>query len=162
MRVPFAGFKGDYQSIQVDRCRRRTASPGWPSGAAPCFVNQPAGATYTLQGDDVPFFLVHFDHQARRLVMEIRDAATGQPVHPVFHDAFEDDYLPRNAAPRRLLRLRLGRHPPAQQRQPAARPRRCRTASTSIVVKALKALGDPNNPAHWETWTSPVVTLDRP
>jgi minor extracellular serine protease Vpr len=31
-----------------------------------------------------------------------------------------------------------------------------------ITIRALKALGDPNNPAHWETWTSPVVTIDRP
>jgi hypothetical protein len=31
-----------------------------------------------------------------------------------------------------------------------------------IKVSVLKALGDDNNPAHWETWTSPVITLDRP
>ncbi len=31
-----------------------------------------------------------------------------------------------------------------------------------IVVKALKARGDPSNPAHWETWTSPTITIDRP
>ncbi len=31
-----------------------------------------------------------------------------------------------------------------------------------LVLKVLKALGDANNPAHWESWTSPVVTLDRP
>jgi hypothetical protein len=31
-----------------------------------------------------------------------------------------------------------------------------------MTVSVLKALGDENNPADWETWTSPVVTLDRP
>jgi minor extracellular serine protease Vpr len=31
-----------------------------------------------------------------------------------------------------------------------------------IKVSVLKALGDPNDPAHWETWTSPVVTIARP
>ena len=40
--------------------------------------------------------------------------------------------------------------------------RSCRTAQYKIVVKALKALGDPGNPAHWETWTSPTITIDRP
>ena len=31
-----------------------------------------------------------------------------------------------------------------------------------IKLRALRALGDPGNEAHWDTWTSPVVTLDRP
>ena len=31
-----------------------------------------------------------------------------------------------------------------------------------IVITVLKALGDENNPAHVETWTSPVITLARP
>ncbi len=31
-----------------------------------------------------------------------------------------------------------------------------------VVMKALKALGDAANPAHWETWTSPMVTVARP
>jgi hypothetical protein len=34
--------------------------------------------------------------------------------------------------------------------------------SYEIVVKALKALGDPGNPAHWETRTSPTITIGRP
>jgi hypothetical protein len=31
-----------------------------------------------------------------------------------------------------------------------------------VMLSVLKALGDPDNPAHWETWTSPVITIDRP
>ena len=34
--------------------------------------------------------------------------------------------------------------------------------SYKIVVKALKAGGDPKNPAHWETWTTPTIKIDRP
>ena len=30
------------------------------------------------------------------------------------------------------------------------------------VISVLKALGDDNNPDHWETWTSPIITIDRP
>ena len=31
-----------------------------------------------------------------------------------------------------------------------------------VKLSALKALGDPTNPAHWDTWTSPAFTIDRP
>ena len=31
-----------------------------------------------------------------------------------------------------------------------------------VKVSVLKALGDANNPAHWETWTSPAITIVRP
>jgi minor extracellular serine protease Vpr len=31
-----------------------------------------------------------------------------------------------------------------------------------IEVRILKALGDPANPDHWESWTSPVITVARP
>ena len=31
-----------------------------------------------------------------------------------------------------------------------------------VKVSVLKALGDENNPAHWETWTSNVITIARP
>jgi minor extracellular serine protease Vpr len=31
-----------------------------------------------------------------------------------------------------------------------------------LTLSVLKALGDPDNPAHWETWTSPAFAIDRP
>jgi len=31
-----------------------------------------------------------------------------------------------------------------------------------VVISVLKPLGDDNNPAHWETWTSPVFSIERP
>ena len=31
-----------------------------------------------------------------------------------------------------------------------------------VTISVLKALGNPKNAADWETWTSPVLTLDRP
>ena len=34
--------------------------------------------------------------------------------------------------------------------------------SYKVNVRALKALGNPANPAHWQVWTSPVVTIARP
>ena len=31
-----------------------------------------------------------------------------------------------------------------------------------VNVRALKANGVASDPAHWQVWTSPVVTIDRP
>ena len=160
MRVPFAGFKGDYQALQV-LTPTANGFPWLAKRTGGVFTKQPAGATYTLQGDDVPFILVHLDHQARRLVMEVRDAATGEPVHPFFHDAFADDYLPRNATPGGFFAIawdgtRL--HSEGNHRKAKEVP----DGRYVIVLEVLKALGDPEDPAHRESWVSPVITLDRP
>ena len=160
VRVPYAGFKGDYQSIQAI-VPTVNNYPWLAKLSAGTYTNQPGGATYTMQGDDIPFFLIHFDHQVQRLEMEIRSAADGQPIHPVFHNLHEEDFLPRNSAATTFFsfpwdgtrlhsnggKLKVKEVPDGQY---------------VVVVKALKALGDANNPAHWETWTSPVVTIDRP
>jgi subtilisin family serine protease len=162
VRVPYAGFKGDYQSIQAI-VPTVNNFPWLAKLVGTSFVNQPAGATYTLQGGDIPYFVIHFDHQVRRLEFEVVDAATGQPVHPVFHNFEEDDYLPRNSGAATFFSFpwdgtRLHSNGNGNYPKTKVVP----DGSYRIVVKALKALGDANNPAHWETWTSPVVTLDRP
>ena len=160
VRVPYAGLKGDYQSIQAI-VPTVNNFPWLAKLVAGSLVNQPSGATYTLQGDDLPQLVIHFDHQVRRLEMEVRHAATGQPVHPVFHNILEDDYLPRNSGAATFFsfpwdgtRIHSNGNKPKFKDVP--------DGDYIVVVKALKALGDANNPAHWETWTSPVVTLDRP
>jgi hypothetical protein len=151
-RVPFAGFKGDYQSIQV-LAPTANGFPWLAKLTEKGFENQPSGATYTLVGNDVPFFLVHLDHQVRRLRAEVVDADTGK----AWHRAEDDQFIPRNAsaagffsipwdgitfAGRRLFAVPNGRY--------------------VVVLSALKALGDETNPAHTETWTSPVITIARP
>jgi subtilisin family serine protease len=161
LRVPFAGFKGDYQAIQA----LKPTANGFPWLAkvvGTSYVNQPAGATYTLQGGDQPYILLHLDHQVRRLQLDVRDAATGQPVHPVFHYAEDDEYLPRNSTATGFFAFpwdgtRLHSNGVAK-----LKTKEVPNGQYVIVLKVLKALGDENNPAHWETWTSPVITLARP
>ena len=160
LRVPYAGLKGDYQSIQV-LVPTANGFPWLAKLAAGSFVNQPAGATYTLQGDDIPYFIVHLEHQSRRIDAEIRDAWTGQPVHPVFHHAFELEYVGRSSTATSFFNLtwdgtRL------HSNGGKGKTKEVPDGQYVVVLKVLKALGDENNPAHWETWTSPVITLDRP
>ena len=156
VRVPYAGIKGDYQSIQAI-VPTANNYPWLAKLSGGTFTNQPAGATYTLVGDDIPYFLIHFDHQVERLEFEIRSAATNLPIHPS-HSNFEvDEFLPRNSTATAFFSFfwdgtRLNGN--AIKTVP--------DGQYVIVVKALKALGKKNNPAHWESWTSPVVTIDRP
>jgi subtilisin family serine protease len=152
-RVPYAGFKGDYQSLSV-----LTPTPAgypWLAKLTPAgqFVNQPEGATYTFEGTEFPFILVHFDHQSYRMRLTVQDEATGQ----LLGRAVYDEYLPRNSGPTGFfgyawdgsVETGLGFVP-----VPDGRYR--------LIMTVLKALGDNDNPAHYETWTSPVITVARP
>lgn len=163
VRVPYAGLKGDYQSIQAI-VPTPAGYPWLAKQPTPgTFTNQPGGATYTLQGGDIPYFVIHFDHQVQKLEMEVRHAATGQPIHPVFSNILEDDYLPRNSGPTTFFAFPWdGTRLHSNGNGNFPKFKEVPDGDYIVVVKALKALGDANNPAHWETWTSPVVTLDRP
>ncbi|MEW6086194.1 MAG: S8 family serine peptidase [Chloroflexota bacterium] len=158
-RVPFAGFVGDYQGIQM-----LTPTPfnfpalGWtPDGTNFGFASP--GDTFTMQGFDVPYILIHFDHQVQVFQVEIRKS-NGQRVHPVFSDIFYEEYLPRNSTSTGFFAFawdgtRL--HNNGNDKVKVVPD-----GEYYFIVKALKANGDANNPAHWETWTSPVMNIDRP
>jgi subtilisin family serine protease len=153
LRVPYAGFKGDYQSIQV---LVPTAS-GFPLLAkrtATGFLPQPAtGATYTLQSGDIPYVLVHLEHQSRELRMEIFDADTGK----AWHRAFSQNYVGRNNSATGAFAL-------AWDGSTFNGSKTLQVPNGRYVIKmtVIKALGDEANPAHVETWTSPVITIARP
>lgn len=160
-RVPYAGFVGDYQSIQV-LAPTPNGFPWLTKVIDGFYTNQPDGATYSMVGEDIAFFLIHLDHQSRRLQMRILDANTGKPVHPVFDKFVDEEYLPRNSTSTSFFVF-------------AWDGTRIHNASGSkdlyklvpdgdyvVELLVLKALGDETNPAHWESWTSPVITIDRP
>jgi minor extracellular serine protease Vpr len=159
LSVPFAGIKGDYQSIQV----MTSGGNGFPWLAKVIganYVNQPSGASYTLVGNDVPFLLIHLDHQSTRLQVEVRYASNGQLVHPVFFYAIDEEFLPRNATTTGFFAFPWdGRR---QHNNGNDKTKEVPNGQYRLTVKVLKALGDPNNPAHTETFVSPVITLARP
>jgi minor extracellular serine protease Vpr len=151
-RVPYAGFKGDYQSIQV----LVPTAAGYPWLAKLVeddLVNQDDGTgTFTMEDDDVPYFVVHLDHQSRRLRLKITHVATGLS----WFRALQEDYLPRNSTPTGFFVLPWdgtitigGRAIPVPNGQ------------YQMTMTVLKALGDESNPAHVETWESPTFTITR-
>jgi len=152
-RVPFAGYIGDYQAKQV--VGRQFGLPFITDSGLN--VIYPDGWAFTMVGDDVPFFAINFLHQARTVRMEIVDANSGKS----WHQAFQLDYLERNASTSTVYLFpwdgttstgngngtKLYEVPNGQYR---------------AILSVLKPLGDANNPAHWETWTSPVMAVARP
>jgi hypothetical protein len=172
-RVPFAGLKGDYQSI-VAMPTVDLGPLGLPGFSFPCIgadlgggsfglLPNGVGGTWGLTGpDDIPNVLIHFDHQSRRMDIDVVNV-NGSKVHPVFSTEHVEEFLPRNststgffAFPWNGTRMHDNGNGTADHRKVVP------DGDYKLVVKVLKALGDPNNPAHFETWTSPTITIDRP
>ena len=151
-RVPFAGFVGDYQSI-VSMPPTGYGFPWLAQLSGGSYSNMSAGGTFTMVGDDVPYILLHLEHQVRRLIMDVYDADTAKSMHR----AYDFEYLGRNSTATGFFAYSWDGHtslPGHDFVLPDGR--------YVIRVKVLKALGNPANPAHWEKWTSPVITIDRP
>jgi subtilisin family serine protease len=157
-RVPFAGFKGDYQSTQV-LTPTALGFPWLAQVVGSSYVNRNAtGATYTMVGSDIPYFLMHLDHLSRRIRLEAFDAKTGKAWHRVSDDA----YVTRNSAPGSFFAFTWNGTTFTGKGKNASQWYQVPNGRYIVKVSVLKALGDENNPAHWETWTSAVITIARP
>jgi hypothetical protein len=151
VRVPYAGFTGDYQSIQV---LTPTANqfPWLAKVVGGSLIKQPNGAAYTLQGNDIPLFLFHLDHESRLLRLTV-EATSGKD----WHRALQLDYLPRNSAATSFFGLTWDGTTSAGPKSYVVPNGQYR-----VTMTLVKALGDENNPSDVETWTSPVFTIARP
>ena len=152
-RVPFAGFVGDYQGIQV----LAPTAYGFPwlsvlYGGSYYKLTDPTDWTFTMQGSDVPYLILHLDHQSRLFRVEIFDQK-GR----AWHRAYDEDYMPRNTSATGFFAFSLD--------GTTFNGNRINTLPDGTYyakISVLKALGDSANPAHWETWTSPMFVIDRP
>jgi minor extracellular serine protease Vpr len=151
-RVPYGGIKGDYQAKQVlvptaNAFPRmgRTANGTTFSFVAP-------GASFTMQGLDQPNLLVHQDHHSRRFRVEIF-AENGTP----WHRAYDDEYRSRNSTSTGFFAYPLDGFTVAGKKV-----YELPNGSYYATLSVLKANGDSSNPAHWETWTSPLFVIARP
>jgi subtilisin family serine protease len=152
LRVPYAGFIGDYQSIQV----MAPTDYGFPwlavlYAGSYYQVGGPADWVYTMVGDDIPFFLVHLDHASRLLNIDIYDEA-GKLVGAVS----TEEYLPRNSTD-------IGFFTWAWDGV-VTRGKKVITVPNgnySARFSVLKALGHAFDPADWETWNSPLMAIQR-
>jgi hypothetical protein len=158
MSVPYAGMKGDYQTYQV----LTPTANGFPWLAklegGTTYTNQPGGASYTLSSGDIPYFLMHLDHLSREIKLEAFDAVTGKAWNKVS----DDPYFTRSSTPGGFFAFAWDG---VTFKGAADRPRQVAPVPNGqyiVKVSVLKALGDSSNPAHWESWTSPIITIARP
>ncbi|CAL9438238.1 hypothetical protein SUDANB121_02205 [Nocardiopsis dassonvillei] len=171
-RVPYAAYNGNYQEIpalapteyglpwltSITDC---DAFSGLECASGGSFENRPEGHTYTLEWvdglPDAPYVIAHFDHHVTRLEMVIINERTGRPVHPRNNIALSVDHVGRNATPTSFHSYVWdGTYVDAH-----GRVKHVKNGGYRLELRALKALGDESNPDHWETWTSPVITIDR-
>lgn len=159
-RVPFAGMKGDYQSTQV----LTPTANGFPwlaqlNAAGTSYFNRNAtGATYTMAGGDIPYFLMHLDHLSRRIRLEAFDAVSGKSWNRVS----DDQYVTRSSTPGGFFAFTWDGTTFTGKGKNASQWHTVPNGQYVVKVSVLKALGDESNPAHWETWTSSVITIARP
>jgi subtilisin family serine protease len=157
-RVPFSGFKGDYQSTQV-LTPTANGFPWLASLAGGTYTNRNAtGWTYSMVGGDIPYFLMHLDHHSRRIRLEAFDAVTGQSWFRVS----DDEYVTRSATPGGFFAFTWDGTTFTGKGRNASQLYTVPNGTYVVRVSVLKALGDESNPAHWETWTSNVITIARP
>ena len=154
LRVPYTGYNGDYQAI-VALTPTANGFPWLAQIVGPNFVNRPAGATYTLVGDDIPFILLHLDHQVRRLTMEVFNVATGASAG----FATLEEFLPRNSTATSFFAFTWDG---TTISGPGGSPQPVPDGQYRIDLSLLKALGNPSNPAHVEGWPSPQIGINRP
>jgi minor extracellular serine protease Vpr len=149
-RVPYAGFKGDYQSILV---LNPAASPFGNPILRPSLTFGPSvPVKFNPDVGEVAWFLVHLDHQVRLLRMTVKDAHTGKN----WYRALELEYVGRNSTPTAFFALPWDGIT-TMGNQSVVVP----NGDYIVILEVLKALGDSSNPNHWESWTSPVITIDR-
>ena len=170
LRVPYVGFKGDYQSLPV----LTGASCGLPAvfklnaaASDACLGGgvqrlAGAGASFSLQGADIPIVLYHLNHQVRKLNIQVFNA-NGSPVHPVFNYATQLEFLPRNSTATSFFEFDWDGTRSHDSGGGNGDHRKAVPNGTYILkLSVLKALGNEGNPADWETFSSPPIRLARP
>ncbi len=166
LRVPAAGFRGDYLGVQV-LVPTANEFPWLAKLSGGFYTRQAEGAIFTMTAGDTPYVLAHFRHQSRRYELTLLDAATGQPVVKKGPNEYRsllmfEDYLPRNSTATSFFAFPWdGRIDQVNKNGKVVR-RGLPEGQYKLQLRVLKALGTAGNAAHWETWTSPMFIVDQP
>jgi minor extracellular serine protease Vpr len=164
-RVPYAGFKGDYQSIEVlnaPMLAKLTACSGILRGSE-CFAT--STGTYAAPGNDpftfapglgeTPFFKMVLNHQARNITVDIYKASNDKWVGT----GLSLDYLARSGTPTAFFAFMWDGKTKKGQGQSLGNAGPVADGTYYAKLTLTKALGTKQQV---ETWTSPNFVIDRP
>lgn len=162
LRVPFAGFAGDYQALTV--LEPNPYGLPWLSYLEGENFNQIAeeGHVFTMEDDDIPYVLAHLHHQSDSLTIDLYNARTGRPVHNIWRTGIEEELLPRNATSTGFFAWEWDGKRVDNNGPLSWLLREVPDGDYYFVVTIEKALGDPEVAEHVESWESPTFTVDRP
>jgi len=171
LRVPYAGFAGNYQSVQVlgdvaigsdlyDFPLYEDGNTGTDyeaSQTAP-LIKYTFGTTTAADGSTInsaPSVLVNFAQQSRRVTFELLD----EPGN-VVSTLETDNYFIRNAS--NVYSGGTSAFYTFGWDGTLADGTKAPNGNYKLRVRVLKALGNENNPADTETYTSPLFAVARP
>jgi len=99
--------------------------------------------------------LLHIDQQFQQLQMQVPDSVTGKNWHYIDNEK----YSPRNSTSTGFFDFAWdGTTYTPTGKKAFAVP----NGSYIINIRTLKALGNPDNAADWQTWSTPVFNIARP
>ncbi len=155
--MPYAGFKGDYQSIQV---LTPVTGKGYPwlsrqSGATLVQV-PPASSVFTFADPfSMPHFTMHFDHPARSLAIDVYNASNDKWMGT----AIVSDYLSRNSTSTAISDFPWDGTAKKGQGNSYGNAGPVPNGTYYAKLTLTKALGTKTDV---ETWTSPTFVINRP
>ena len=157
--VPFAGLSGDYQALPVlDDQGMGLPAMGVSDGADGVLLAPEGEHTYTMQNGDIPYLVYHFGYPVDRLEITaytVKGGGKARPVNPSVGLIDAADHLGRSPQPEVY----------GWDGSYALKNQKTKTVKNGeyiLEMRVLKPLGDPENPDHWETFTSPQFTIDDP
>jgi hypothetical protein len=173
LSVPYAGFTGDYQSIQVlapAACSfpgvfksggQTQCTVGPPAVNLPNWTRQAAGATYNVEArEDRPVVLYHLGHQSQRV--EIRAVnASGQEFLVARSDFAERNPTNDLSATGFFTYRWDGKAVFTNAKNGTVNRRALDAGLWKLRLVVTKALAEAGNPAHIETWDSPTLNIVR-
>jgi minor extracellular serine protease Vpr len=169
LRVPYTGYHGDYQAIKaIPTCAKQFGAACTNADFPSAFLSEATfQGIYTTDGavfdmsdrDNTPAMAFTRYRPMRRVIVEVVNA-DGSLVDTVINKVATADYLGRSAFQFSYTVI------PLTDGKVFAEKGTGNTVLPNGVyrfkVRGLKALGDENNPAHWEVFTSASFEIARP
>lgn len=154
--VPFAGLSGDYQALAAfDDMGMDLPTLGASTGDGYIGFVREDGHTYTMKNGDVPYLVYGFAYPVERVEItayEVGNKGKLKNVNPSVGTIVAEDHLGRSPEPE--IWTWDGSYALKNDKSKFVKD-----GEYVLEMKVLRALGDPKNPAHWDTYTSPTFTV---